>query len=210
MIYAYDILVNLNERLIDFYDWNDSDELTHIRRVPLFKVNDKTYFDLLYKKVRIDEELMLTIKEKTQIFTSKNLETIDYAACFTNSTNAFIVTFDSKGFTALKSKFLVNEELEITDLSSKMRETIINYNIINNKVSLNKMTREESSKLKAIISELEKIKDDKKKIDYLYYEWFNENGNNNNYNTLLESLSKEFTLKHNEFLEILNLLTLQK
>lgn len=210
MIYAYDILVNLNEDLIDFYDWKSTDELTHIRRVPLFKVNDKTYFDLLYKRVRIDEDVMLIIKEKTQVFTSKSLETITYAASFTNGLNACLITFDSKGFTHKKSKYLVNEELEITELACKMRETIINYNIINNTIHSNNMTRYERSKLKIILEELDKIKDDNKKIDYLYYEWFGKEESNNKYIELIKSLKEAYTPKHNEFLEILNLLTLQK
>ena len=210
MIYAYDILINLNENIIDFYDWESTDKITHIRRVPLFKVNDKTYFDLLYKKVRLNEDVLLTTKEKTQVFTSKSLETISYAAVFTNGINACFISFDNKGFTLEKSKFLVNEELEITELSIKMKETIIIYNIINNKINISKMTRHEQEKIKDIIEELNKIQNDKKKIDYLYYEWFGESNDSDKYNVLIESLQTNYTPKHNEFLETLNLLTLQK
>ena len=72
------------------------------------------------------------------------------------------------------------------------------------------MTRYERSKLKIILEELDKIKDDNKKIDYLYYEWFGKEESNNKYIELIKSLKEAYTPKHNEFLEILNLLTLQK
>ena len=45
MIYVYDVLVNLNEDLYDFYDWDDKDNLSHVRRTPIFRVLKNVYFD---------------------------------------------------------------------------------------------------------------------------------------------------------------------
>ena len=38
MNYTYDILANFNETYYEFYEWNNKDELTHIKRLPIIKV----------------------------------------------------------------------------------------------------------------------------------------------------------------------------
>ena len=35
MNYIYDILINFNENLYDFYDWNLNDQIDHIRKIPV-------------------------------------------------------------------------------------------------------------------------------------------------------------------------------
>lgn len=210
MIYAYDLLINLNEVLYDFYDWQENDDLMHIRRVPLFKVDDKSYNDFIFKKVRISDDALNLIKDKTQVFTSKSLVILNYAMIITNGENALLLEFDSQGFVNRKSKFLVNEELEVVELSESMKTTEITYNVISKKCIQNAMIRSEKKTLDKILSELYLIKDDKEKIDYLYYEWFGEEVCTNKYEKLTESLKNRFTERHEEFLETLELLALQK
>ena len=41
MTYIYDVTLNFNEILYDFFEWNNSDTLTHIRKIPMFKVNNE-------------------------------------------------------------------------------------------------------------------------------------------------------------------------
>ena len=43
MIYIYDLTLNFNDRLYDFYDWKDTDSITHYRKIPLIKLSDKKY-----------------------------------------------------------------------------------------------------------------------------------------------------------------------
>lgn len=205
MVYVYDLLVNLNDKMYDFYDWNNSDSFCHIRKTPLFKVNDSTFYDLCTKKVRVN---LPNIKDKTQVFKSKNIEIIQYACVFTNGKNAVMVEFDNKGYSIKKSKFLVNEELEIVNISSNMKLTNIEYNVINKNIFKNKMLRSENDLLNSILEDLDKIKEDKDKINYLYYEWFN--SGEVNYDKLVRSLKNNFTDKHKEFLELINLLMIKK
>lgn len=209
MIYAYDLLVNLNNKVYDFYDWKSTDKITHIRRVPLFKVSVNTYLDILEKNVRLNLEILPVIKDKTQVFTAKVLELINYALVITNGVNALFIVLDSKGNVKEKSKFLVNEELEIIDLSNKLKTTTINYKVISNSI-YNKMIRSEKETIKTIINELSNIKEDKDKIDYLYYEWFKDNNGINKYDKLIKDINSKFTSKHLEFLEILKLICINK
>ena len=59
------------------------------------------------------------------------------------------------------------------------------------------------------MEELDTIKDDSEKIDYLYYEWFDTNDGDDKYITLIKDLKNKFTDKHMNFLELLNLLTIK-
>ena len=33
MSYVYDILINLNKKFYDFYDWNNNDKILHVKKV---------------------------------------------------------------------------------------------------------------------------------------------------------------------------------
>ena len=52
MIYTYDILLNLKkfEDSCEFYEWCDSDEVEHIKKIPLFKVSKTMIEDLFTKQ----------------------------------------------------------------------------------------------------------------------------------------------------------------
>lgn len=71
------------------------------------------------------------------------------------------------------------------------------------------MIRSEKKILNDILEELNSIKNDKEKIDYLYYEWFDSNDGDDKYFKLVSDLKSKFTDKHMEFLELLNLLTIK-
>ena len=210
MIYIYDVLINLNEEMFDFYDWEEYDSFLHVRRVPMYKVNTNVIYDFSSKKVKIDDVVLASIKDKTQVFSSRNIEVISYGAVFTDGNNAVMIEFDEKGYSKRKSKFLVNEEMEILDVSKSMKVSNMHYNIINNKVKRNVMLRSEKKQLDLILSELENIKDDREKISYLYYEWFDKSDGENKYEKLVNDLKKSFTSKHLEILDVLNLLTVKK
>ena len=61
MIYIYDILLNFNTEFFEFYEWEKSDLLFHIKKIPIYKVETKVIEDFLTKKVIIDSPLLLEI-----------------------------------------------------------------------------------------------------------------------------------------------------
>ncbi len=209
MVYVYDILVNLNEELYDFYDWEENDNLLHIRRVPLFKVNHNNLCDFMFNKVKVSKEFLNIIKDKTQVFSLKNIDLIPYMAIISDEKNSICVMFNNNGVTTKMSNFLVNEEREISELAVSNEITNIDYEVLS-KIKYNNMIRSDRIILENIINELESIKDSQVKIDYLYYEWFDSSNGVNKYETLIKDLKKEFTKKHLEFLELLHLLTIKK
>ena len=50
MIFIYDILVNFNDKLYDFYEWSENDLIEHIRKIPLIKVKKKLLDKVIEKK----------------------------------------------------------------------------------------------------------------------------------------------------------------
>lgn len=210
MVYVYDILVNFNDTLYDFYDWKTTDDFYHVRRCPLFKVRTNILGDLTYKKVRIGEEFLSVVKDKTQVFTSKNVETLEYSFIVTDGINSLMVLLDKKGLVIKKSKFLINEEVEISNMAKTMRMTALAYNVINNNITKNKMLRDENELVDTILKELDLIKTDKDKLSYLYYEWFNKEAPVNAYTLLVKAIKKDYTDKHREFYSLLNMLTVKK
>ena len=117
--------------------------------------------------------------------------------------------FNDKGFISRRSKFIVNEEMEIIDMAKSVREEKIKYNVVSKKINRSTMIRSEKKILNDILEELNSIKNDKEKIDYLYYEWFDSNDGDDKYFKLVSDLKSKFTDKHMEFLELLNLLTIK-
>lgn len=209
MVYVYDTLVNLNEELVDFYDWDDSDDYVHIRKVPLFKVSHLDYVDFVSKRIRLEESELLKVNDKTQVFSTRGIDTIKYALVVTDGNGAVILEFNQKGFVSRKSKFIVNEEMEILEMAREVDECKVKYNVVSKKVSRNTMIRSERKVLLSILDELDSIKNDKEKIDYLFYEWFDTCEGDDKYLKLVNDLKSKFTDKHLEFLDLLNLLTIK-
>lgn len=210
MVYVYDVLVNLNEMMYDFYDWEDSDNFIHVRRVPIFRVSKDTLIDMISKKVKVSEEFLSIIKDKTQVFSSRNIEVIHYSCVFSNSNSAFMIEFKDNGEVKKKSKFLINEEVEILEIAEGMKECNIDYVLLSKRIEKNAMIRSEKKLLDSIIRELDSIKEDEERINYLYYEWFETEEGVNKYDRLVKDIKSKFTSKHKEFLELLNLLTIKK
>lgn len=206
MIYVYDLLVNMNKEFIDFYDWDDLDNYEHIRKCLLIKISKEDYYNVFSNSIKIDSSIMNEIKGKTQKYSGKNIVIENYMLVITDGNNAMILKFDKNGIIKERSKLLINEEAEIINLSNNLKISEFKYEIVS-KNKMNNMTRKERKVTNIIINELSSIKEDKSKIDYLYYEWFETNKGDNKYNRLIDNINKEYTNKHKEFLSVLNLIT---
>lgn len=174
MNYIYDILVNFNELPYDFYDWNSDDPIEHIRKMPLFKVSSDKFLELKNSDIVITEEWMDKIQNKTEVFQSKGVDKIAYAALFTDAMEVVSIEFNHQGKSVGKSRLLVDEESEVLEVADRVHHTIVEYSIIKtNKIEELKTRREIeiSEYLHRQIKMLEK--ENVEKLKYLYYECFN-------------------------------------
>ena len=84
MNYIYDVLVNFNDKEIyEFFEWEKDDNIEHIRRIPIFKVSPKNFIDFKTKKIKVEEEFLNKIKNKTEIFCNKTINYIEYCTVAT-------------------------------------------------------------------------------------------------------------------------------
>ena len=58
MNYVYDIYLNFNNELYDFFDWNKNDKLTHIESIPIIKTNEEIIKQLITNDIKISKEIL--------------------------------------------------------------------------------------------------------------------------------------------------------
>ena len=153
MNYIYDIYLNLNEVLFDFFDWNKNDKLSHIKKIPIFKINEDFLKKIIYNW--------------TEVWNSS--ETLSYCALFTDNNNVIAVEFNNGGISIKKSCLFVDEELEVLEIVDRLNEKDINISIIKKDNVLFK-TRAQIKEEKFIRHELDNIEDNK--LSYIYFECF--------------------------------------
>lgn len=167
MNYIYDIYLNLNEILYDFFDWNKNDKLIHIRKIPVFKVNNETLKILINNTIQINEDFLLKIYNKTDIWNMNGK--IPYCALFSDNNDIIAIEFNKSGKNIKKSFLLIDEELEILEITNKLSEKEIEFKILKKEKNIFK-TRKQIKDDKFINQELKNIEDSK--LKYIYFECF--------------------------------------
>ena len=206
MIYIYDLTLNFNDRLYDFYDWKDTDSITHYRKIPLIKLSDKKYDKFLNNKVVVDEELLSLVRDKAQQYKGRMLKTVKYAFVLTNGFDAFAVMLDDGGTSVKKSKLVIGEELEVIDLANNLKVKNVSFNIVCKDNFVNKFTRDEEVIINGVVSKINDHKDNLELLKYLYYEWNNKiYVGKSCYDDLIKDVTSQYSDKLNKLNEILNL-----
>ena len=172
MNYIYDIYLNFNDVALDFFEWNKNDKLTHLKKIPIIKISKEDFKIICYHKFKIDINILNRIKDKTEIWKSKN--NIKYCCLFCCDSAILCVKFNKKGISEKKSFLFVDEELEILDSINTFNKEKINYKILRNDKLLFK-TRLQLEKDRFIKEKIKNIKNDE--LKYIYYECFNKYSN---------------------------------
>lgn len=208
MNYIYDILVNFNDKeLLEFYEWDKNDNIEHIRRIPLFKVNSKILKDFKNNKIKVDYEFLKEIKNKTEIFLNKMIEYIEYATIITDGSDLIVLEFSKNGEYLLKSSMLLDEAEEVLDESDLLNEINIKYEIIEYNKKSDFLTRNQRKILKYLKREIDYLIENKNfnKLKYLYYEWYDKKIDDIDEikNDLYKILDLEFSEKHTNFYNLI-------
>ena len=173
MNYIYDIILNFNEKYIDFYDWNISDDIIEVRKIPIICVDSKTYSDLLNSNFKLENTFYNKVINKCEVYAGKSIKRI----------TAFLIT-DKSNITAFKinkkiyySSLQIDDELDILD-DITLEQSNIKYKIIKkNKYELK--TRNQIKNELFIKDTLSKmfVENNYEKLKYIYYECFNKKEN---------------------------------
>lgn len=194
MIYIYDILLNLRQMddALEFYEWKEDDLIEHIKKVPLFKVSKTLIEDLFTNKLQLDITILPKIRNKAICYFNGETKQIPYLVLLSDGRKCFAIELDNKGNTLYKSSLLLDEEEEVLEMTEELVELPIGYKKTKIKNNKDELTRFEKDNQKFLLRELEKIKDNKEEINYLYEEYFDNN---------LTSIDDKFnTLKDNVYI----------
>lgn len=194
MIYIYDILLNLRQmdEGLEFYEWKEDDLIEHIKKVPLFKVSKSLIEDLFTNKLQLDITILPKIRNKAICYFNGETKQIPYLVLLSDCRKCFAIELDNKGNTLYKSSLLLDEEEEVLEMTEELVEMPIGYKKTKIKNNKDQLTRFEKDNQKFLLRELEKIKDNKEEINYLYEEYFDNN---------LTSIEDKFnTLKDNIYI----------
>ena len=211
MTFIYDIILNwCKDKIYDFYEWESSDKIDHIKRIPLFKVKEKVINDIINYNVVIDEIFNKKIYNMTEVYKLSTTSKIQYAFLITDGISVLGLMTDKSGYVRYKSKLLIDEEEEIICISCKLNITDFNY-IIKEKINNDEyFTRNELKVKKYLLKELERIykENDADQLRYLYAEYFEKSESDIEliYNELKESLKTEVTDEHINLYNLLQLI----
>ena len=176
MNYIYDILLNFNDIYYDFYEWNISDNIEHIRKIPLFKISKKDLITIKNNYIKINNKFLTKILNKTEVFSNNKVGVKEYAVLFSDGEGVISVFFDTNGNSKKYSSLLIDEHSEVLDVVDTMNTIKISYNILNNNIKNEYFTRKDLERLKYIDRQLYNLNksSDSSKLEYLYYECFGE------------------------------------
>ena len=212
MNYIYDILINFNENLYDFYDWNLNDQIDHIRKIPVFKTDSEFLYNLKKNDIILNKDFLNKIYNKTEIFTMKSIKTLNYACLFCDGMEVVVIYILNGKM--LKSKLLIDEEEEVVEFSERLKEENITYEIIKENDIIKYKTRKEIEIETYVKKEIRNLKKENNinKLSYLYYECFNKKETNKD--KMIENfdyyLEKDFDFLMNKLYKFFKLLQFNK
>lgn len=208
MTYIYDILLNFNNNFFEFFEWEKSDTIYHIKKIPLYKVNSNFIDDILSKKIVLDSNIILEIINKCEYYERKSIKYLKYCCLFTDSYRVIGVLFNDDFLNYKVSDLLLDEAYDTMNISKKVDLTDIKYNIIGFKKNNYFLTRNEFKIKKYLLNEFRKCyKSNNDKLKYLYFEYFNTCvlEIDKVYKDLISSLDKEINNKHLKLYELIKL-----
>ncbi len=197
MNYYYDIILNWNDLAYAFFEWNETDYLELIKKIPLIKVKHKVFLDIINNIIKIDEEFLSTLKDKTLVSNKKNFEKIEYAALFTDTKSVIAIEFNESGLSISRSNLLVEDELNVLEVMYGLKETTFNYELIKG-ISKDNTLRQIRDAKKLILLEINNLYEnkDEDKLKYLYYEYKKEKVDNIDY--IYESIKNDLNVDFNQ------------
>lgn len=193
MNYVYDVLLNFDSTIYDHFEWNINDNIYHIKKIPLFKVDEKTINDVKNYNIIMSEEFLNKIKNKTEIYLNRGAKQIEYACILCNEEKVLALKLDTSGKAIRYSKMLISEEIEAIETAELISTLNISYTKENKKNTLPLKTKQELKKTDYLKEKLKNSSFDQ--LRYIYYELYNEEYEQDD---IKEQLEKEIKTTWNE------------
>jgi len=168
---VYDVVLNffnMEEGFYECYEWNKTDSLIYIEKIPIVKIPSKQLENILGTTIRISKDMLNRIYNKT--FSSTGI--IPYCMLITDMSRVIALYFNEEGILMMQSSLLLDEEEAIMDESRDFNEEEISYDILTKKDSLSFVTRKEKKIQKFLLREINNLYNHQlfDEIHYLYLE----------------------------------------
>ena len=214
MTYIYDILLNFTdtERLLEFFEWDEKDQIENIKKIPLIRVSNKTMKDFIVKKVKISEELLSEIKNKTSTY--RKTKDFEYTLLISDLNKVVAIEFAQNGEVIARSSLLLDEEEEVLEETEYLEVQTINYKIIKTYKADYHLTRTEQKKKNYLLKEMDILykENNTSKLIFLYEELFKKDDLSlyDKYLKIKNDIENNYSNKHNKLYDIVRLTYIKK
>lgn len=214
MTYIYDLLLNFtdDDRLVEFYEWQDEDILDHIKKIPLLRISSKQIEEIINYKIKLSRDFLDRIKNKTVSYNQSTY--LKYALLVSDLNKVLALEFNNQGTIICRSSLLLDEEEDVLDECSLLDEESISYNRLEKYNYDNFLTRSEIKKKKYLLQELKTLYESKQlaKLSYLYEETYGKStlATEEKYQKLKKDLETDYSAKHNNLYDIVRLTYIKK
>ena len=178
MNYIYDITLNFNKNnLYEFYEWREDDVPEFILKIPIYKIDKNAFFDIKNNNIIVDKDFLITIFDKTEVYTEDAISLIRYAALFSDGNNVIGIEFDSSGNSYMKSNLSIDDESEVLEIIKDIKYTLLDYKVKNiNNLQIKLLTRKEKEEEEYLLNRVNSMykNNETEKLKYIFYELYNE------------------------------------
>ena len=214
MIYIYDLLLNFtdDERILEFFEWSEKDEIINIKKIPLIRVTNKTMKDFINKKIKVTEDLLSDIKNKTTTYSKT--QDLEYSILISNLNKVIAIEFNKNGEVLSRSSLLLDEEDEVLEEVEYLEVQQIKYKVLSTYKTNYTLTRLEQKKKKYLLKEMDTLYQENNisKLTFLYEELFptDELSLYDKYLKLKEDIENNYSSNHNKLYDIVRLTYIKK
>ena len=205
MNYIYDIILNFQQEVYDFFDWNTNDNIYHIRKIPIIKINNKQLQEIKNNIVKFDQTILNQINLKSETFKQNNTSKLKYTFIIATKNECLAIKLNKNGVKTKISTLLPNEQDDLVELIKIMKEIKLNYQIIKPQPTTPFKTTFEIENKNYIYNELNKIykQNNFQKLNYLYLECFGKQ--TTNINDAYTKLKQEIKKTNSNFKKLYNI-----
>ena len=211
MNYIYDVILDFQKEYYDFYEWNKNDNIFHMRKIPILKINEKQFNEIKNNIVQFSEATTKLFNFKTaERFKQNNITKMKYTIIISTENQAMGIKINKNGIIQLKSSLLPDEQDDVIEIIKFQNDAKLEYKIIKNNKNNNFKTRFEIENENFIYNELDKVYEQKniQKLNYIYLECFNKQ--EPNIDLAYKKLKSEISKTNENFKKIYNIFKMTK
>lgn len=210
MNFIYDIILNFNDELYESFEWEIGDSLLHVKKIPIFRIQKKEYYNIKNNKVVFDKVFLQKIFKQNNVYKSSRVNGEQYISLIAFEEEVIAIKLNNKGEVIQKSHLLIDEERSVLKVVHRLEIDSLNYKILNSDNDHPYLTRKEKEDIRKIINKITELYKNKEqnKLEYLYLECFGKQ--EKNIDIIFEKLKTEVIKTSETFNKIIDFFELIK